>query len=83
MHSDIDAAPDERSMAALIMLDLSGTFDVIDHPILRKRLEFSFGINGKGFIWVKLYLTDRTYCVQSVAGKTSPDVGLQFGIPRS
>jgi len=38
---DITEALDEGSMTALIMLDLSGAFDVIDHPILLKLLEFS------------------------------------------
>ena len=43
-HSDIVEALDEGSVTALIMLDLSAAFDVIDHPILMKRLEFSFGM---------------------------------------
>jgi len=38
VHSDIAEALDEGSMIALIMLDLSAAFDVIDHPILLKRL---------------------------------------------
>ena len=46
-------------MTALIMLDLSTAFDVIDLPILLKHLEFSFGIKEKALIWVKSYLTDR------------------------
>ena len=81
MHSDIAEALDEGSMTALIMLDLSAAFDVIDHPILLKRLEFSFGIKEKALTWVKSYLADRTQCV-SVANKTSPDVGLLFGVPQ-
>ena len=68
-------------MTALIMLDLSAAFDVIDHPILPKRLEISFGIKEKASTWVKLYLVYRTQCV-SVANKTSPDVGLLFGVPK-
>jgi len=47
VHSDIAKALDEGSMTALIMLDLSTAFGVIDHPILLKRLEFSFGIKEK------------------------------------
>jgi len=81
VHSDIAEALDEGSMTALIMLDLSTAFDVIDHPILIKHLEFSFGIKKKALTWVKSYLTDRTQCV-SVANKTSPDVGLLFGVPQ-
>ena len=37
VHSDIAEALDEGSMTALIMLDLSAAFDVIDHPILLER----------------------------------------------
>ena len=61
------------------MFDLSAAFDVIDHPILLKCLEYFFGIKEKALNWVKSYLADRTQCV-SVANKTSPGVGL-FGIP--
>jgi len=42
VYRDIAAAFDEGPMTALIMLDLSATFHVNDHPILLKRLKFSF-----------------------------------------
>ena len=58
MHSDIAEALGEGSMTALIMLDLSVAFDLIDHPILLKCLEFFFGIKEKALTWVKSYLTD-------------------------
>jgi len=80
VHSDIVEALDEGSMTALIMLDLSAAFDVIDHPILLKRLEFSFGIKEKALTWVQSYFADRTRS-GSVANKTSPDVGFLFGVP--
>ena len=63
------------------MLDLSAAFDVINHSMLLKRLQFSFGIKEKALTWVKLYLANRTQCV-SVVDKTSPDVGLLFGVPQ-
>ena len=47
MHSHIADALDEGSMTVLIMLDLSAAFDVINHLILMKRLEFSLGIKEK------------------------------------
>ena len=52
VHSDI--------AEALIMLDFSAAFDVIDHPILLKRLEFSFGIKENALTLVKPYLPDST-----------------------
>jgi len=47
VRSDITEALDEGSMTALSMLDLSAAFDVVDHPILLKRLEVYCGIKGK------------------------------------
>jgi len=44
VHSDIAEALDKGSMTALIMLDLSAAFDVIDHPILLKRQGKSFNV---------------------------------------
>ena len=38
--SDFAENLDEGSMTAFIMLDLSAAFDVIDHQILLKHLEF-------------------------------------------
>jgi len=81
VHSDIAEALDEGTMTALIMLDLSAAFDVIDHPILLKHLEFSFGIKEKALTSVKSYLANRTHRV-SEANKTSPDVSLLFGVPQ-
>ena len=64
-------------MATLIMFYLSAAFDVIDNPIILKRLEFSFQIKEKALT----YLADRTQCV-SVGNKTSPDVGFLFTVPQ-
>jgi len=49
----IAEALDEGSMTALIMRDLSAAFGVIDHPILLKRLVFSFDIKENNFTWIK------------------------------
>jgi len=61
------------------MLDLSAAFDIIDHPILLKHLEFSFGFKEKAVYCERLYLVKRTQCV-SVTNKTSPDAGLLIGV---
>ena len=68
-------------MTALIIINLSAAFDVIDYPILLKRLEFFFGIKEKALSWVKSNLTYRTQCV-SVGNKASPDLGLLLGVPQ-
>ena len=46
VHHDIMSALDKSSTVALMMLDQSAAFDVIDHDILLQRLEFAFGISG-------------------------------------
>jgi hypothetical protein len=56
---DITCALDKNRCAVLVILDLSAAFDVIDHTILRKRLEYSFGISGGALQWLLSYLQDR------------------------
>ncbi|XP_062616752.1 uncharacterized protein LOC134278448 [Saccostrea cucullata] len=51
VHHDIVAALDSGSCVALIMLDLSAAFDVIDHSILINRLEIGFGISGSALAY--------------------------------
>ena len=50
-------------MAALVLVDLSAAFDVIDHKILQTRHEHSFGVTGSALSWIKSYLSDRSLCV--------------------
>jgi len=60
VHHDIAEALDRKCMAALVLLDLSAAFDVIDHKILQKRLEYSFGVTGSALSWINSYLSDRS-----------------------
>jgi len=56
VHTGIAEALVEGSMTALIMLDLSAAFDVIDHAtllLLLKCLKISFGIKEKVLNWIK------------------------------
>jgi len=63
VHHDITSALDKGSTVALVMLDQSAAFDVIDHNILLQRLEFAFGISGRDLKWFGSYLQDRSQCV--------------------
>ena len=58
VHHDITSALDKGSTVALVMLDQSAAFDVIDHDILLKRLEFAFSISGWALKWFGSYLQD-------------------------
>ena len=62
--SDILRALDNGDIALLTLLDLSAAFDTVDHAILLKRLEVSYGLNGHSLGWFVSYLTGRRQCVR-------------------
>lgn len=81
VHNDIVAALDQKCRAVLVMLDLSAAFDVIDHDILFKRLDYSYGVTGDALRWIQSYLSDRRQCV-AIGSATSDDKILGFGVPQ-
>lgn len=81
VHHDITQALDNKSMAALVLLDLSAAFDVIDHPILYRRLQYSYGISCNALSWIKSYLSDRTQRV-AIGTAMSGVKHLSFGVPQ-
>jgi len=52
VHHDITSALDKGFTVALVMLDQSAAFDVIDHDILLQRLKFAFGSSGRALKWL-------------------------------
>jgi hypothetical protein len=79
--NDLLISLDKRNVAFLTLLDLSAAFDTIDHSILLKRLETTFGIKGSALSWFKSYLTNRTQSVV-VNGIKSDTSVLHFGVPQ-
>jgi hypothetical protein len=57
--SDLLLAVDRGDVAVLALLDLSAAFDTVDHEILFRRLEVTFGITGAALCWLRSYFTDR------------------------
>lgn len=72
---------DKRKVSLLLLLDLSAAFDTIDHDILLKRLNISFGITGTALSWFKSYLCDRYQSVK-VGNFLSNEVLLSTGVPQ-
>ena len=66
---------------ALVLQDLSATFDTIDHSTLLSYLRSMFGVGGSVLKWFTSYLTE---CYQSIEiGSTLSDIcKLLFGIPQ-
>ena len=79
--SDILDAMDARKVSLLGLLDLSAAFDTVDHGILLRRLQTSFGIDRLPLDWIRSFLTDRTQAV-AFRGATSSHTPLRYGVPQ-
>ena len=66
---------------ALVMLDLSAAFDMIDYNILIGRMEYSYGISGSALAWFRSYLSGRSQQV-AIDKTVSSDVQLCLGVPQ-
>ena len=65
----------------LVLLDLSAAFDTVDHSVLLRRLQTSFGISGAPLDWFKSYLSARRQRV-SIPGALSGSLPLDWGVPQ-
>ena len=76
----MDRLNDRHSCLNLYLLDLSAAFDTLDHPILLKRLETTFGVRGTVLDWFVPYLSGRLQSV-IVDGVVSASRPLVYGVP--
>jgi len=51
--SDLLEAADNGNISALVLLDLSAAFDTVDHGILCRRLQVTFGLDGPVLAWFR------------------------------
>ncbi|MCP3852877.1 MAG: hypothetical protein GY694_22015, partial [Gammaproteobacteria bacterium] len=79
--NDIFCAIDDGNLSLLTLLDLSAAFDTIDHTILIKRLEVSFGIRGAVLNWIQSYLFNRQQKVK-IGNALSSDIPIKYGVPQ-
>ena len=81
IHNDVMIALDEGNEIILLLLDLSSAFDTVDHTVLLKRLECSFGISGKVLSWFSSYLDHRQQSV-TIGDSQSQPQPLVTGVPQ-
>lgn len=79
--NDILLNMDKQRVTLLLLLDLSTAFDTVEHNTLLRRLQNSFGIQGKVLWWLKSYLSGRSQCI-SVNGSLSRIFNLECGVPQ-
>ena len=70
-------AVDDGNMAVLALLDLSAAFDIVDHDILLRRLQTSYGLEDA----VIGYLHGRMQNVHFSSSNSEPSV-LLFRVPQ-
>ncbi len=79
--NDLLLSSDRGCISLLVLLDLSASFDTIDHNILLNRCENFVGISGSALLWFKSYLSDRHQFV-AVNEEVSYRSRVQFGVPQ-
>ena len=72
---------DKGDVTAPPLLDLSATFDTIDHATFIDRLSDWYGISGQTQIWFTYYLKNRHQYVQ-IKDTLSDKVTLSYGVPQ-
>lgn len=72
---------DSRLVSLVALLDLSAAFDTLDHSVLLKRLELTFGVRDTTLAWFTSYVQNRFQSV-IVDGMMSAPCPLAFGVPQ-
>jgi len=62
-ESTVTCCSPRGQVSALCLLDLTATFDTVDHELLLLRLEYQFGLRGTALMLFRSYLSGRTYRV--------------------
>lgn len=81
VSSDIFTETDSGKSMALVLLDLSSAFDLVDHEVLLRRLETSVGFRGVVLQWFRSYLNNRCFSVR-IGHQSSTSVPLNCGVPQ-
>ena len=55
---------EEQNITAVLALNLSAAFDMVDDDILLQVLKNQYGIDGKALNWYESYLCPRSCMVQ-------------------
>ena len=79
--NDILLEMNDQRVTLHLLFDLSAAFDTVDLDTLLHRLQFTFGVNGKGLSWFSSYLSGRSQQI-AVNETLSAEFELQCGVPQ-
>ena len=81
IKSEIHLSLSQGMPTALVLLDLSTAFDIIDHDTFLSCLSVRFGFAGSVLKWFRSNLHDRFQSVK-IGSAVSDLFKLKFGIPK-
>ena len=81
ISNDILWSFENKSITALVAIDLSAAFNTVDHTILLQVLNAKYGITGKALKWFDSYLRDRSFKVV-IEDKYSKPHSLDVSVPQ-
>ena len=70
-----------QRVTALVAIDLSADFDMVDHTVLLEVLQQHFGVNGKVLNWMDAYLTPRGFKV-NIGIDYSKYIAMDLSVPQ-
>ena len=79
--NDILLNMNNQCVTLLILLDSSAAFDTVNHDTMLRRLEYSFGIQGKALSWFASYLSGRAQRIMMNESLSKP-FKLECGVPQ-
>ena len=72
---------ESKRLTPLISIDLSAAFDTVNHDLLLRIMESSFGVCEEALEWTKSYLTGRSFAV-GINNNYSDPISLDFSVPQ-
>ena len=78
---DILKGMESQEVTALVALYLSAAFNTVNHDLLLVILRSHFGIDGIPLLWIKSYLSNRSFQVQVGSTLLEP-VNVSYAVPQ-
>ena len=81
LFDDLLWSMEQQKVNLLVAIDLSATFDTVDHGIPIDVLDTAFNVRGKSLDWFKSYLYPRS-CKVNIGESFSSNQDLCFSVPQ-